>query len=109
MDITKLVSPWTPEEIRGIVRWRRYHIRYRKNKNMRTTLCWVSPNPDGHLSGFSYEGRVVWPNEGITVFGGHRDYSNSLVDLQNLLDKELQNDGYVFLPQEEWDKYQLLM
>ena len=105
MDKEKLLSPWTrSQDITNI--WYRYCLK-RNNVVKRTITAWIRLEERAYENGALCMGRIVWPDEKKP--GRYREYSNSLEELQHRLDKKLENNGYMFLLQQEWDKYQLLM
>jgi|SRR5271165_4435095 len=102
MNKSKYLSPWTEStlvefEKRRAKVWARFSL-----VSGRANVVYVD-NGFGGVPENKYWGRGY-----ELVYGLSKDFT-SLYDAQNYIDKELSKSGYVFLTQEQWDKYQLLI
>jgi hypothetical protein len=93
MDKTKLVSPWiiVAETERE---WRQYR------------LSLGAPSLVGNIVKTKVQNRLYYCGR---VIGEYSQIFSLLSSAIHYVDKQLLDDEYVFLTQEEWDKYQLLM
>jgi len=95
MDKENLLSPWLPYtgDVPEIIIFVRWYLR----DNSDTWSAWVAYNPN-EMYGSKYYGA-----------GPKSIKFSSLDEGKKLYDKELVKLGYVFLTQEQWDKYMLLV